>query len=78
MSEPFASYEKTVESTVTLVKHKVRILLNETLGDILPILAKIPTGATVSMVLGDDETNDEWPQHGEITFIEERKGKIGG
>ena len=63
----FASYEKSVEATVTTVKHTVRILLNSDRSAIENALRNVPYTAKISMIVDDTEIEN----YGEIVFIEE-------
>ena len=65
--ENFALYEKHIETTVTTVKHTVRILLNSNRKAIEQALENVPYGAVVSMIVDDTKLDN----YGEIVFIEE-------
>lgn len=64
----FASYEKSIESTVTIIKHTIRILLNSDRAAIENALKNVPYTAKVSMIVGDDT---EQENYGEIVFTDE-------
>ena len=65
----FASYEKSIESTVTTVKHTVRILLNSNRSAIEEALKNVPYTAKISMIVDDTELEN----YGEIIFTEEKQ-----
>jgi len=65
--ENFATYEKSIESTVTTIKHTVRILLNSDRSGIEAALDNVPYTAKVSMVVDDTKLGG----YGEIVFTEE-------
>ncbi len=66
----FATYEKNIESTVTTIKHTVRILLNSNRVDVENTLKNVPYAAKVSMIIGDDE-RPAGERFSEIIFTEE-------
>ncbi|MBE9572209.1 MAG: hypothetical protein IMF11_16395 [Proteobacteria bacterium] len=63
----YASYEKSIEATVTTVKHTVRILLNSDRSALENALRNVPYAAKVSMIVDDTESEN----YGEIIFTEE-------
>jgi len=69
---PFASYEKSVESTVTKITHTVRILLNSDRRALEQALKNVPYTAKVSMIVDDTENE----KYGEIVFVEEKSCQV--
>lgn len=68
----FSSYEKIVESKIIRIKHIIRIKLNQNAGSIKQLLESIPFDATVSLILGDGECENN-EDYGEIVFVEEKE-----
>jgi len=68
----FASYEKVVVPTKIRVWHGVRIPLNAEATSVLDAMNKVPSRATVSMVVDDTENGG----YGEIVFIEEQEEEL--
>ena len=62
--ENFATYEKSIESSVTTIKHTVRILLNSDREAIENALKNVPYSAKVSMIVDDTDLEN----YGEIVF----------
>ena len=69
--ENFATYEKSIESTVVTITHTVRILLNSDRLSIEETLKNVPYSAKVSMITDDTDAKG-LNGYGEIIFTEEQ------